>query len=217
MIDIIPSILTDSPKKFANLLNQAKNTKRIHVDIIDGKFVDNKTIEPSILNSTNTSSLLDFHLMVVNPIAWVERCVQVCADRIIGHVEKMDDQGKFIDTVHENNTKAGLAIDLGTKVSELDLEILGKVDVVLVMSVKVGYGGQKFDERALDVIVELSKLRNIKNHAFRICDDGGITIENIDDSHFLGVNEVVIGRKIFKGDIDANILRYQTKAHIIDE
>lgn len=186
---------------------------RIQIDIIDGKFADNKTIEPSILGELNTSLKIDYHLMVNEPVDWVKRCVSGMADRIIGQVEKMSNQVAFIEAVSGVGAKVGLALDLDTPVSTIDPSILTDLDVVLVMSVPAGFGGQKFKPIVLDKIAQLDKLRENDRSPFYICDDGGVSVEYIDDVRCKGVDEVVIGASLFEGDLGDNVERYIRAAY----
>lgn len=212
-IEIIPSLLTNSPSELSELVEKCEGVvKRVHVDIIDGVYADNKTIDPSVLENVETSLLLDFHLMVDDPINWVERCVRAGADRVIGHIEMMGSQREFIEKVTEAGAIPGLAIDMDTEPSEIDESILDSLDVILVMSVPAGFGGQSFNENALDKIHTLNKIRQEKNLSFSICDDGGVTLEFIDDVRREGADEAVVGRKLFEGDLRENVEKYLEKA-----
>jgi ribulose-phosphate 3-epimerase len=164
--------------------------------------------------SVETGLFIDYHLMVDEPVDWVERCVRGYADRIIGQIEKMSDQVEFVKRVQESGAQVGLAIDLDTPVSELDSTILNNLDVVLVMSVTAGFGGQRFDDRALTKIDQLDEIRSRDDTPFKICDDGGITLENIDDVRRMGVNEVCIGKRLLEGDIVENYNEFKKAAYL---
>lgn len=211
MVKIIPAILSSDPDEAKSLLSKAatSNVDRVQIDVIDGEFAKNKTVDPSIFQDLDDIPLIDFHLMVKEPINWVEKCVQSGADRIIGQVELMTDQEAFVNKVHEAGLSAGLAIDLDTPLSMIKEGLLGIVDVVLVMSVQAGYGGQKFNEEALPKIEELFDLRESMKASFAICDDGGITLETALLTASEGVDEICIGRRIFEGDLMDNIDRMQ--------
>lgn len=214
MIEIIPSILTSDPNELEILLKKSEGVvERVHIDIIDGVFADNKTINPTALENIETDLKIDYHLMTKDPVNWIESCVRGMADRIIGHIEQMDDQIEFVGKVQESGCQIGLAIDLNTPVSDLNPTILTNLDVVLVMSVKAGFGGQKFDTRALDKIKLLDEIRARDNTPFRISDDGGITMEWIDDARCEGVDEIIMGRRIFKGDMAKNIKQFTKAAY----
>ncbi len=215
MIEIIPAILTNNIGELKEKLAICEGiVERVQIDIIDGVFANNKTIDPSVLANIDTNLKLDFHLMVDEPINWVEKCVGLGSDRIIGQIEKMSSQVEFVGKATSAGLKVGLAIDLATPVSKLDPLILNNLDVVLVMSVKAGFGGQKFDPSALLRINELNKIRSRDNTPFRICDDGGITLEWIDDVRREVVDEVSIGKRIFKGDLADNIKKFIKSAYL---
>jgi ribulose-phosphate 3-epimerase len=208
MIQIIPSILTNDPEEAREMITRCDGVVgRVSVDIIDGKFAANKTIDPIVLQSIDTSLKLDFQLMVVEPINWVERCISAGADRIIGHIEQMGDQTEFVGKVQEVGALIGLALDLPTSVSDLDATILNNLDVVLVMSVPAGFGGQKFDPSVLSKIKELDKIRARDKTPFKIQVDGGIMADNIKSVFESGADEVSVGRGLFKGDLAENLER----------
>lgn len=221
MVDIIPAILTDNVTELTDKLKRideavdadGAKVKRVQIDIIDGQFVGNRTIDPSNITGVDTNLSLDFHLMVKEPINWVEKCAQAEADRIIGQIEMMASQVDFVGKVQEAGLYVGLAVDLGTPVLKLDPVVLTNVDVVLVMGVKAGWGGQKFDKSVLGKIKELDEIRMRDSTPFKICVDGGETEEVIDETHFAGADEVVIGKRLFEGSLKDNIERMQLAAH----
>jgi len=204
-MEIIPAILTNDTKELDEMLFLSeKIVKRVQIDIIDGVYAKNKTIDPLALKYIETNLEFDFQLMVQNPINWVEKCASVGADRIIGHVEMMENQSEFIQKVVFTASKVGLALDLGTAIAQIDESLLGDLDVVLLMSVPAGFGGQSFAENAFTKIEALAAVRIKGNYDFKICVDGGIGKDNIKKLFDLGVNEVAIGRSLFEGDIVKN-------------
>lgn len=206
MIEIIPAILTNSPEEARALLSLCDNvSNRTQIDIIDGEFSKNKTVFPESFEDEVYTTKLDFHLMVKEPINWIDRCIRGNADRIIGQIELMSDQVAFVNKVIEKGVLVGLAVDLDTEISRLDEETLSLVDVVLVMSVNAGFGGQTYDKRALEKISKLAELRASNNYHFKICDDGGVTLQNELDVIKAGSDEVAIGKRIFEGDLQENI------------
>jgi len=214
MVDIIPSVLTNNPSEAKSLIEKAEGkVRRVQIDIIDGIFANNKTIDPITIQEIDSKLLFDFHLMVKEPVKWVEKCVRAGGDRIIGQIEMMENQAEFIDKVLSTESEAGLAIDLDTPLTDLKLDYLKEVSVIIVMSVKAGFGGQEFDDGVLKKIDELNEIRDGDNLKFRICDDGGITLEDIGETHRRRVEEVSIGRKIFKGDMNKNLKKFQEAAH----
>jgi len=206
MVEIIPAILTASPDELVGMIEACEGkVKKVQIDIIDGQFAENKTIEPTALENIDTRLLLDFHLMTKEPINWVEKCVRGGADRIIGQIEMMQDQQGFVGKVQEVGAYVGLAIDLDTHLSKLDPTILNNLDAVLVMSVKAGLGGQKFEEKVFDKLKKLDEIRSRDETPFKIIVDGGVGEGSIEKLRQIGVDEVAIGKGIFKGDVGENI------------
>ena len=217
MLEIIPAILTADVREVEDKLKMVERaSERVQIDIVDGVFANNKTIDPSALEFIETDLKLDFHLMTKEPIDWVERCVRGMADRIIGQIERMSDQIAFVGKVQEVGLSVGLAVDLETPISALDPTILTSLDVVLLMAVQAGFGGQKFDPKVLDKIRELDEIRVRDDTPFKICVDGGETLDTVDETHFEGADEIVIGKRIFDGDLSENLRKYQKVAHKIN-
>lgn len=217
VLKVIPSILSNSPEEAKELLVKAEGVvDRVQIDIVDGVFANNKTIDPSALEDVETSLNLDFHLMVKEPVNWVEKCLRAGADRIIGQVEMMASQVEFLKKVQEVGVLAGLALDLETPISALDTTIVADMDVILIMSVQAGFGGQEFKRKALGKILELKKLKTSRQARFNICVDGGETLEVVDESHFLGADEIVVGRKLFAGDVAENVKKIEQAAHDVN-
>lgn len=213
MIEIIPSILTGDLDRAKEIIHRCEGVcKRVSIDIIDGKFADNRTIDPNLLSDVETDLKFDYQLMVYEPVNWVERCVRGQADRIIGHIEKMSDQSEFVGKVQEVGALVGLAIDLETPLTMLDTYIITNLDVVLVMSVKAGFGGQDFDGSVVDKIKKLDDIRRKDNTPFKIHVDGGITSDNIGKVAIAGADEVSVGRKLFEGNLEINLEKFQNTA-----
>jgi len=214
MVEIIPAILTSDIREIQEKIAVAEEVvKRVQIDIIDGQFAQNKTVDPSAIEVVDTEIQLDFHLMTKEPIDWVERSARGGADRIIGQIEMMSDQVAFLGKVQELGLSVGLAIDLKTEISSLDATILGNVDVILVMAVEAGFGGQKFDPKVLAKINKLAKIRAKGGARFRICVDGGETENTVDETRFSGADEIVVGARIFQGDLAENIKKFEEAAH----
>jgi ribulose-phosphate 3-epimerase len=211
MIEVVPSIPTNNPEELNRAFEQTEGvTERISIDIIDGKFANNKTIDPSIVGDIETDLKIDFQLMVVEPINWVERCIRGQADRIIGHVEHMSDQIAFIGKVQEAGLLVGLGINMETPVGKIDKSLINSLDVVLLMSIdRVGFGGEKFDDAVFKKIQELNEIRKNDTTPFRIHIDGGVVPDKMDKLEKFGVDEVSIGTRIFAGDLAGNLANYK--------
>lgn len=206
MVEVIPSLLTNDIREVETKLQELERiVSRVQIDIVDGQFFSNKTIDPSAVEYIETDLLFDFHLMTKEPIDWVERCVRGGGDRIIGQVEKMSDQLEFIGKVQETGLEIGLALDIETPISSLSEEALASIDVILVMGYPAGVGGQAFNEKALKKVRELNKLRKEKNLNFKICLDGGVNLDNIRKIVEAGTDEVAVGKSLFSGNLEANI------------
>ena len=216
MVDVIPAILTNNIQEVRDKVAMCDGVvSRVQIDVIDGIFADNKTIDPSLITNLDAFIGLDFHLMVKEPINWVEKSANAGADRIIGQIEMMGSQLEFVEKVQLTNLRVGLAIDLDTPVSMLDSLVLNNLDVVLVMAVKAGWGGQEFNPKILDKIKELDQIRIRDKTPFRICVDGGETEAVIGDTHFAGADEVAVGQRIFNGNLKENIEKMITAGSTI--
>jgi ribulose-phosphate 3-epimerase len=210
MIQIIPSILTNDVSELKEMLATCEGVvDRVSIDVIDGKFAKNRTVDPSVLVNIDTNLKIDYQLMVIEPSDWIEKCLKGKADRIIGHVEHMANQADFIRRVQDNGATVGLALDLFTPASSIDPLLLNKVQVVLAMSVSAGFGGQKFDPSVLQTIGELDRIRAGNKLSFNICVDGGVAFENIGKIQEMGGDEVVIGRSLFAGNMKTNIEEFR--------
>lgn len=214
MVEIIPSILTNDIREIEEKLGWAERlVKRVQIDIVDGQFAANRTLDPAFLEGIDTNLDLDFHLMTKEPIDWVERAFRGGAERIIGQIEQMTDQVEFIGKIVELGLSIGLAVDIDTDISVLEPSILNNLDVVLLMSVKAGFGGQKFDKRVIDKIKKLDEIRVRDDTPFKICVDGGITEGNIKEVVSAGADEVAVGIRIFDGDLGKNLEKFMKAAH----
>lgn len=212
MIEIVPSILTNDPQELIDLMEKADGvTERVSIDTIDGKFADNKTVDPSMLSEIETNLKIDFQLMVLEPVNWIERCIRGQADRIIGHVENMNNQVEFVGKVQEAGLSVGLGLNLETPVEAIDKSIINSLDVILLMSIdKVGFGGEKFDDKVFEKIEKLNQVRSSDATPFRIHIDGGVVPDKMIKLEKLGVDEVSIGKRIFGGNLSENIESFKS-------
>ncbi len=203
---IIPSILTNDENEMRILLETAeKVVERVQIDVIDHKFANNLTVDPEILKKAHTFLHLDFHLMVKGPIDWIDHCITGSKNRIIGQIEEMESQSQFVEKVINTGSIPGLAVDLPTSIEKLDQNILSKVEVVLLMSVKAGWGGQEFDLETFGKIEKLVKIRKELNLNFKILVDGGVTKELVSEMQHQGVDEVAVGQRIFHPSLEENL------------
>ena len=206
MVQIVLAIWTDDPQEAVDLALRAEGKiDRIQVDICDGQFADYKTVGPEVFKDLNLKSKRDFHLMVKEPVNWVEKCARVGADRIIGQIEMMTSQPEFVKKVQEVGCQIGLAIDIETPIEQIDDSILFDLDAILVMNYPAGVRGETFDGRVLAKIEKLEKLRKKDETPFVIISDGGVNKDNIKSLASAGVDEAVVGRSLYEGNITENI------------
>ncbi|MEW6653049.1 MAG: ribulose-phosphate 3-epimerase [Bacteroidota bacterium] len=200
---LAPSILTAD---FSNLAQQIRCVELggadwIHCDIMDGQFVPNITFGPIVLKAIRKSTKLpiDAHLMIKTPDNLLEEFINAGADYITVHQEEIVHLNRTLTIIKELGAKAGVALNPATPAASLK-EVLPIVDLVLVMSVNPGFGGQKFIENSLNKINELDKLRADNGYNYLIQVDGGIDLNNLKSVADAGCNSFVIGNSIFKND-----------------
>jgi len=172
---IIPSLLDKDITKFEEDLKKVERfAPRVQVDIIDGKFAPVETVAPEVLLTIETPVEIEAHLMVEEPVEWVERCAAAGVTAVYGQVEKMADKQDFITKAEEAGMRTGLAFDLDTSLTGLD-EWINLVDCILLMSVKAGAQGQTFDDRVLEKIKTVREM----SATVTILVDGGLNEEYI--------------------------------------
>ena len=216
-IQISPSILSADFSQLANEIKRLENggADMIHVDVMDGHFVPNLTIGPPVIKSLkkHSSILFDVHLMISPVHKYIKAYADAGADIITIHPEATDDINSSISLIKELNKKVGVSLNPETKV-DIIVEHLDKIDLVLIMSVNPGFGGQKFMPEVLTKVEELKNLRTAKDLDFDIEIDGGINFENSKMAIRAGANILVSGTTIFKsnnGDIKKNIELLKSK------
>ena len=210
-IQISPSILSAD---FSQLGNEIKRLEEggadfIHVDVMDGHFVPNLTIGPPVIKALkkNCSIKFDVHLMISPVHKYIEAYADAGADIITIHPEATENLKKSIKRIKDLKKKVGVSLNPESKI-ELIIEFLDQIDLVLIMSVNPGFGGQKFMPEVLEKIKKLKKIQKEKKLNFDIEIDGGINFENCKIAIEAGANILVSGTTIFKnnnGDIKKNI------------
>ncbi len=210
-IQISPSILSAD---FSQLGVEIKRLEEggadmIHVDVMDGHFVPNLTIGPPVIKALKKQCDLrfDVHLMISPVHKYIESYADAGADIITIHPEATDNLEASILKIRDLNKKVGVSLNPKSKI-DLITNFLNKIDLILIMSVNPGFGGQKFMPEVLEKIRELKKIQKEKNLNFDIEIDGGINFDNCKDAIDAGANILVSGTTIFKsnnGDIKKNI------------
>ncbi|AWZ48716.1 ribulose-phosphate 3-epimerase [Clostridiaceae bacterium 14S0207] len=206
---IAPSILSAD---FAKLGEDVKKIEKygadlVHIDVMDGKFVPNITFGIPVVKSIRSYSnlLFDVHLMIEEPSKFIDEFINVGADIITVHYEADRHIDRTINYIKSKNIKAAIALNPGTPVS-LIKDLIPSLDMVLIMSVNPGFGGQKYISYCTNKIKELRELSEKLNKELLIEVDGGVTCHNIKEICESGADIVVAGSAVFKnGEIEKNI------------
>ena len=210
MIEIIPSILSAD---FARLADEIARVERggarlLHLDVMDGHFVENLTIGPPVVESIRkaTKSHLDVHLMIENPERYVADFVHAGAYSVLVHYEAARHLDGAIERIKKEGAMAGVVLNPATPVSALE-DILEVADYVLLMSVNPGFGGQHFIPRSLEKVRQLDRQRRERGLRLPIEIDGGITLENVQEVVRAGCDWIVTGSSVFHTDDPAAAVR----------
>ena len=208
-----PSILSADYGKLAEEIERIDEAvaQYIHIDVMDGMFVPNITLGAPVVKSLRkyTDRILDVHLMIEEPDRYVEDFAKAGADIITVHAEACRHLDRTVAHIKELGTMAGVAINPATPIEVLR-HVIDQVDMVLIMTVNPGYGGQKLIPYTLEKVTELRRILGERGIKLDIEVDGGITLDNVDQALIAGANIIVAGSAVFSGDASANVEAFLT-------
>lgn len=208
-----PSILSADFTKLGEEIETIDNAgaEYIHVDVMDGMFVPSISYGMPVIKSIrkSTGKVFDVHLMISEPIRYIADFAASGADMITVHVEACSDVVATIEKIREYKLKVGITLNPDTPVSAIK-PYLNRVDMVLIMSVNPGFGGQKFITSSVDKIKEVKRLRDELNLSYDIEVDGGINIDNLATVLEAGANVIVAGSAIFRGDAAEKVKKFKS-------
>jgi len=209
MIKIAPSLLASDFSKLAEEIKELENAKAdwVHLDVMDGAFVPNISFGIPVIKSIRklTDLPFDVHLMIEDPSRYIEDFVKAGADIITIHYEADKHIDRTINYIKNFGKKVGIALNPGTPVSVLE-DLISEIDMVLIMSVNPGFGGQKYIKYASEKIRKISDMAKAKNQDLLIQVDGGIDKVNIGEVVRCGANVIVAGSSVFQnGEVNKNM------------
>lgn len=205
MTKIAPSLLAADFADLKNELKAIETADYLHLDVMDGHFVPNLSFGPGLIKSirSSTNLVFDVHLMITNPLKYIEAFAKAGADIITVHVECEDNVEEALKLIKSFGIKCGIVLSPDTPVSEA-APYLDDVDMVLVMSVYPGFGGQKFMPDMLKKVTELKNIRGTRKYEIEI--DGGIGADNAKLAVDAGVDVLVAGTSVFGSDDRKNAI-----------
>lgn len=206
---ISPSILAADFNILGQQIREVEKSgaKYLHIDVMDGVFVPSISFGMPVIQSIrkNTDLFFDVHLMIVEPIRYIEEFVSIGADMITFHLEAAQGRvNETIDKIHALGCKAGISIKPATPVASL-IPYVEKLDMILVMTVEPGFGGQKYIKSSTEKIRQTRQLLLSRGLKTDVQVDGGITADNVSVVREAGANVIVAGSAVFKGDIVENV------------
>ncbi|MCH4193544.1 MAG: ribulose-phosphate 3-epimerase [Butyrivibrio sp.] len=203
-----PSILSADFTRLGQQITAATQAgaQYIHIDVMDGVFVPSISYGMPVIKSIRsvTDCVFDVHLMITDPIRYIDEFAEVGADIITFHQEAASDPNAVIDAIHRNGKKAGMSVKPHTNIDAF-APFLDQLDLLLVMSVEPGFGGQKYIDASTERIRELRSMLTVRGMDKDIEVDGGINLDNVSTVIKAGANVIVAGSAVFRGSIEDNV------------
>ncbi len=208
-----PSLLSAD---FANLgshvsLIDRAGAQYVHIDVMDGMFVPSISMGLPVIRSIRSVSdrIFDVHLMIQEPDRYIDDFVKAGADIITVHAEACVHLDRTIQKIKEKGILAGVALNPATPLNALEY-VIGEVDMILIMTVNPGFGGQKLIPYTIQKIRDLRSMLDLRNLKTDIEADGGVTLKNLAEVLHAGANIVVAGSAVFGGDVEENVRKFLT-------
>ncbi len=210
MVNFSPSILASDFSKLKEEVKSVESAKYLHLDIMDGRFVPNITYGPLIIEAIRpySDSIFDTHLMIVEPEKYIKEFAEAGSDIITVHVEATDHIHRTIQMIKSAGCQAGVTLNPATSLTTIE-NIIDDVDLVLLMSVNPGFGGQKFIPQMIDKVKRLKEMTEKSPTDTLIEIDGGINFDNVKEVVDAGVDIIVSGSTIFKGNPEENLNKFR--------
>lgn len=206
-----PSILSADFSKLGEQIRELDESgaQYVHIDVMDGMFVPSISFGMPVMKSIRDCSdrIFDVHLMIEEPGRYIDDFAEAGADLITVHAEACKHLDRTVEAIKEKGLLAGVALNPATPLSAIEW-ILPKVDMILIMTVNPGFGGQKLIPYTIDKVRELKKMIDQKGLKIDIEVDGGINLDNVGTIMDAGANIIVAGSAVFRGDISENVYRF---------